>query len=240
MEETKKCPYCGEEIKAIAKKCRFCGQWLEGEETQPATEQPAATPVPPVVPPVYEQTPPPPPPPETAAKKETDDIGNQFKNIADDFEGQKSSIVQAIQGGLKNALENLFAICLTTIAMLILVVLLKVVTNEVLGDLIGGMIPMFLIVIGWGIHVFYMFEKINHPPTAIASDKQKVKGYKFVSMVVSIAVYCAYAILAAIMIWLFGNVLEVWILFVLVGILVFTIYVAILIGCQKAIDDSSK
>lgn len=33
MEEMKKCPHCGEEIKAEAKKCRFCGEWLE----QPAT-----------------------------------------------------------------------------------------------------------------------------------------------------------------------------------------------------------
>ena len=32
MEETKKCPYCGEEIKAIAKKCRHCGEWLDKQE----------------------------------------------------------------------------------------------------------------------------------------------------------------------------------------------------------------
>ena len=29
MEETKRCPYCGEEILAGAKKCKYCGEWLE-------------------------------------------------------------------------------------------------------------------------------------------------------------------------------------------------------------------
>ena len=34
MEETKICPYCGEEIKAVAKKCRFCGQWLNEDTNE--------------------------------------------------------------------------------------------------------------------------------------------------------------------------------------------------------------
>lgn len=42
MEDTKKCPYCGKEIKAIAKKCRYCGEWLDtmkSEEQKHREEQ---------------------------------------------------------------------------------------------------------------------------------------------------------------------------------------------------------
>lgn len=34
MEETKRCPYCGEEILAVAKKCKHCGEWLEIKEPE--------------------------------------------------------------------------------------------------------------------------------------------------------------------------------------------------------------
>ena len=30
-DKTKRCPYCGEEILAIAKKCKHCGEWLEAK-----------------------------------------------------------------------------------------------------------------------------------------------------------------------------------------------------------------
>lgn len=34
MEETKRCPYCGEEILAVAKKCKHCGEWLEEKRSK--------------------------------------------------------------------------------------------------------------------------------------------------------------------------------------------------------------
>ncbi len=44
MDEMKRCPRCGQMVKAVAKKCRYCGYWFEGgsvnkESTEPQKPQ---------------------------------------------------------------------------------------------------------------------------------------------------------------------------------------------------------
>ncbi len=46
MEETKRCPYCGEEILAVAKKCKHCGEWLDDDDKELEDEEPQKVPCP--------------------------------------------------------------------------------------------------------------------------------------------------------------------------------------------------
>jgi uncharacterized membrane-anchored protein YhcB (DUF1043 family) len=48
VETTKECPFCGEEIQAVAIKCKHCGEWLDNRRVQqpkPATRERFSTPL---------------------------------------------------------------------------------------------------------------------------------------------------------------------------------------------------
>lgn len=53
LENTKRCPFCGESILAIAKKCRYCGEFLDRNAAPSDGAKSAATQTPDDTPPVF-------------------------------------------------------------------------------------------------------------------------------------------------------------------------------------------
>lgn len=252
----KKCPQCGQMVKAIAKKCRYCGHWLEEdatsaqsvEETKPVT-------------------------PQSVAETKKD-----FLQVSLDT-GSKLSVETILVEGITLGLLKFITIFGATILWLLTIWIpylnvgttiaiktmpVALADNDTLSGptyifdgkfrkymgeyftLIGlkelSLIPAYLFLIipgliislGWSMALYLVFDKHISSGEALLLSNEKTFGYKMTLFLAGVLFNLAFVILFAMIWWLLGLI-DVGFITVVVLLLLIAVYMVVNVGCQAVI-----
>lgn len=256
MDDMKKCPQCGEMVKAIAKKCRYCGHWFEEEapsaqpveEKKPVTAQPAAE-------------------PKQTYSQPSSDNGSKISI--------ESILIEGITWGLSKFITIFGATILwlltiwipylnvgTTIAIKTMPIALADNDDpsgptyifdgkyrKYMGEyftLIGlkglSLIPAYLFLIvpgiiislGWSMALYLVFDKHISPGEALLLSNEKTFGHKMTLFLAGVLFNLAFIILFALIWWLLGLI-DVAFITIIIMLLLIAVYMVGNVGCQAVI-----
>ena len=242
MDDMKKCPQCGEMVKAVAKKCRYCGHWFE--ESTPVAQ------------------PSPQPSPQSSS-------GSSPKISVESIltEGITLGLSKfgTVFGAIILWLLTIWIPFLnvgTTIAIKTMPIALA--DNEdpsgptyifdgkyrkYMGEyftLIGlkelSLIPAYLFMIvpgliislGWSMALYLMMDKHIAPGEALLASNEKTFGYKTTLFLAGVLFNIAFIVLFALIWWLVGLINVGFITFVVLLLLI-AVYMVGNVGCQAVI-----
>lgn len=244
MDDMKRCPKCGQMVKAIAKKCRYCGYWFEEENVSAqAVEQPKA-------PEMTHQT----------GKRKI-----SIENVLTEGLALGIKNFVAIFGAIILWLITIWIPYLnvgTTIAIKTMPIALA--DNEkpagpayifdgkyrkYMGEyftLIGlkelSLIPAYLFLIipgliislGWSMALYLVFDKHISPGEALLKSNEYTFGYKMTLFLAGALYNIGFIILFALFWWILGLINVGFITFVVLLLLV-AVYMVGNVGCQAVI-----